>query len=153
MPDIPSPLQTPLAPKRGTASGNKDMGDEACTYRLKLRGPGHPKDTYASPCIGKPAENRLGFCCRCGRPLPVTPCSGCSFDDLEEAICSHLIFHGTRPMPCVWTKSANVILGRERLALEAIDQIRGTGSRRLGTPATPVEIRYTLWSGLPSPIW
>ncbi|KGJ01810.1 hypothetical protein IT41_19240 [Paracoccus halophilus] len=49
-----------------------------------------------------------------------------SVDDLEAAIYDYLLLHNARPKPFVWSKSADNILSRERRALKALDEIRGS---------------------------
>ncbi|TVS07325.1 MAG: IS630 family transposase, partial [Rhodobacteraceae bacterium] len=48
-----------------------------------------------------------------------------SVDDLETAIFDYLAQHNEKPKPFRWTKSAEDILGSERSALDALDEIRG----------------------------
>ena len=48
-----------------------------------------------------------------------------SVDDLEAAIHDYLAQHNETPKPFQWTKTAEVILARERRALDALDEIRG----------------------------
>jgi len=47
-----------------------------------------------------------------------------SVAELEEAICDYLDRHNADPKPFVWTKSAEVILDKERRALDALDAIK-----------------------------
>ncbi|HEY0213665.1 MAG TPA: IS630 family transposase, partial [Paenirhodobacter sp.] len=49
-----------------------------------------------------------------------------SVDDLEQAIYDYLILHNAKPRPFILTKSAEEILRRERRALDALDDIRGS---------------------------
>jgi transposase len=49
-----------------------------------------------------------------------------SVDDLETAIYDYLLLHNARPKPFTWTKTADDILARERRALNALDEIRGS---------------------------
>jgi hypothetical protein len=48
-----------------------------------------------------------------------------SVAELEAAIQDYLLHHNADPKPFVWTKSAELILRRERRALDALDAIRG----------------------------
>ena len=48
-----------------------------------------------------------------------------SVAELEAAIQDYLLHHNADPKPFVWTKSAEVILKKERRALEALDAVRG----------------------------
>jgi len=50
-----------------------------------------------------------------------------SVGDLEAAIYEYLGQHNTKPKPkpFTWTKSAEGILGRERRAMDKLDEIRG----------------------------
>jgi transposase len=48
-----------------------------------------------------------------------------SVADLEAAIEDYLLRHNADPKPFVWTKSAEVILKKERRALDALDAVRG----------------------------
>ena len=45
--------------------------------------------------------------------------------DLEDAIHDYLLHHNADPKPFVWTKSAEVILKKERRALDALEAIKG----------------------------
>jgi transposase len=47
-----------------------------------------------------------------------------SVAELEDAIHDYLLHHNADPKPFVWTKSADVILTKERRALDAIEAIR-----------------------------
>ncbi len=49
-----------------------------------------------------------------------------SVGDLEQAICDYLLLHNAKPKLFVWTKSAEDIRRRERRALDALDDIRGS---------------------------
>jgi hypothetical protein len=49
-----------------------------------------------------------------------------SVDDPESAIYDYLLLHNAKPKPFVWTKTADDILKRERRALNALDEIRGS---------------------------
>ncbi len=49
-----------------------------------------------------------------------------SVDDLEATIYDCLAQHNAKPMPFHWTKTADDILTRERRALNALDEIRGS---------------------------
>ena len=44
--------------------------------------------------------------------------------ELEEAIHDYLDRHNADPKPFVWTKSAEVILDKERRALDALEAIK-----------------------------
>ena len=48
-----------------------------------------------------------------------------SVDDIEGAIYAFLLQHNTKPKPFVWSKTAEDILGRERRAFDALDEISG----------------------------
>ena len=52
-----------------------------------------------------------------------------SVGDLETAIYDYLPQHNASPKPFAWTKTANDILTRERPAINALDEIRGSGNR------------------------
>ena len=52
-----------------------------------------------------------------------------SVGDLESAIYDYLPQHNASPKPFAWTKTANDILTRERRAINALDEIRGSGNR------------------------
>ena len=47
-----------------------------------------------------------------------------SVADLEDAIHDYLLHHNADPKPFVWTKSAEVILSKERRALDALEAIK-----------------------------
>ena len=47
-----------------------------------------------------------------------------SVADLEDAIHDYLLHHNADPKPFVWTKSAEVILTKERRALDALEAIK-----------------------------
>ena len=49
-----------------------------------------------------------------------------SVDDLESAIYDYLVQHNAKPKPFAWSKSAEDIITRERRAIDALDEIRGT---------------------------
>jgi transposase len=49
-----------------------------------------------------------------------------SVGDLESAIYDYLLLHNAKPKPFVWTKTADDIITRERRALNALDEIRGS---------------------------
>ena len=51
--------------------------------------------------------------------------SSSSVNDLEAAIYDYLARHNKKPKPFKWTKTAEDILTRERLALDKLDEIRG----------------------------
>ncbi len=44
--------------------------------------------------------------------------------DLEAAIHDYLVRHNANPKPFVWTKSAEIILEKERRALNALEAVR-----------------------------
>jgi transposase len=48
-----------------------------------------------------------------------------SVAELEAAIDDYLLCHNANPKPFVWTKSAEVILNKERRALDALQAVRG----------------------------
>ena len=48
-----------------------------------------------------------------------------SVAELEAAIEDYLLHHNADPKPFVWTKTAEVILKKERCALDALDAVRG----------------------------
>lgn len=48
-----------------------------------------------------------------------------SVAELETAIEDYLLRHNADPKPFVWTKSADVILKKERRALDALAAIKG----------------------------
>lgn len=49
-----------------------------------------------------------------------------SVEDLEDAIYDYLVLHNARPKPFIWSKTAEDIIARERRALDALDEIRGS---------------------------
>ncbi len=48
-----------------------------------------------------------------------------SVADLKEAIHDYLSAHNANPKPFVWTKTADVILEKERHALDALEAVKG----------------------------
>ena len=47
-----------------------------------------------------------------------------SVAELEDAIHDYLDHHNADPKPFVWTKTADTVLAKERLALERLEQIK-----------------------------
>ena len=48
-----------------------------------------------------------------------------SVAELEDAIDDYLLRHNASPKPFVWTKSAKMILAKERRALKALEAVTG----------------------------
>ena len=59
------------------------------------------------------------------RGIPIRRGSFTSVAHLQAAIQDYLSDHNANPKPFVWTKTADVILEKERRALDALEAVKG----------------------------
>lgn len=79
--------------------------------------------TVADPCLERRAFANAGLAKDLSanrRALPVLP------EEIGGGIYDYLPQHNAKPKPFTWTKTADDILTRERRALNALDEIRGS---------------------------